>query len=456
MDERMNREAQSTDKDRYPCLTDEGRAMLRFLREHPHAPIFRNESGNRLTKEDLDRVRAFEREVEAAGIGWRAGRKPEWLSAFVETCFAEIPHYRWYGSPPKAFQDIPTIDRSHLSRDIARFVPDTVAVERMMLFQTSGTTGHPLIIPSHPLVAASYLPFHKKALRRFGIQPAHGRGKVGVVLLGYQRKCFTYVSVTPAMDESGLAKINLHPDDWRDPDDRARYLDDLAPEVITGDPISFQVLASLPLSHRPRAAVSTAMTLLPGMRERLEARFCCPVLDLYSMNEAGPIAVADPEAGGHVLLQHRLYVEILDESGRALPPGERGEVTLTGGFNFCLPLLRYRTGDYASLSFFGDEPVLVGLEGRPPVLFRTLSGEMINNLEVTHALQRFALARFTLHQNRDGGLLLRIDGPASRGDAIRDALLGLFGPGQPLEMREHEPFTGKVVQYTSAMDGSAP
>jgi phenylacetate-CoA ligase len=198
------------------------------------------------------------------------------------------------------------------------------------------------------------------------------------------------------------------------------------------------------------------MTLLPGMRERLEARFDCPVLDLYSMNEAGPIAVADPDAGGHVLLQHRLYVEILDEAGRPLPPGERGEVTLTGGFNFCLPLLRYRTGDCASLAFFGDEPVLVGLEGRPPVLFRTMSGEMINNLEVTHALQRFALARFTLHQNHDGGLLLRIDGPASRGDAIRDALLGLFGPGQPLEIREHEPFTGKVVQYTSDMDGSAP
>ena len=173
------------------------------------------------------------------------------------------------------------------------------------------------------------------------------------------------------------------------------------------------------------------------------------------MNEAGPIAVADPEAGGHVLLQHRLYVEILDEAGRVLPTGERGEITLTGGFNFCLPLLRYRTGDYASLTFFGDEPVLMGLEGRPPVMFRTMSGEMINNLEVTHTLQRFSLARFTLHQGRDGSLLLRIDGSAFRLDAIRDALLGLFGPGQSLEIREHCLFPGKVVQYTSDSNGSA-
>jgi phenylacetate-CoA ligase len=455
MDQRMKQEGMITEKDRYPSLTDQGRAMLRFLREHPHAPIYRNESGNRLTEQDMVQVHAFEREVESADAGWGRERSPGWLPAFVESCFAGIPHYRRYGSRPKAFQDIPTIDRSHLSRDITQFVPDTVPLERMMLFQTSGTTGHPLIVPSHPLVAASYLPFHKKALRRFGIEPVNGRGKVGVVLLGYQRKCFTYVSVTPAMDESGLAKINLHPDDWRDPDDRARYLDALAPEVITGDPISFEVLASLPLSHRPRAAISTAMTLLPGMRERLEARFGCPVLDIYSLNEAGPIAVADQDAGGHALLQHRLYVEILDEAGLVLPTGERGEITLTGGFNFCLPLLRYRTGDYASLAFYGDEPVLMELEGRPPVMFRTMSGEMINNLEVTHALQRFSLPRFTLHQGRDGSLLLGIDGSAFRMDSIRDALLGLFGPGQSLEIREHCLFPGKVVQYTSDISGSA-
>ena len=50
-----------TDAERYPTLTDEGRRMLDFLREHPHAPIFRNESGNRLSADDVVRVREFER-----------------------------------------------------------------------------------------------------------------------------------------------------------------------------------------------------------------------------------------------------------------------------------------------------------------------------------------------------------------------------------------------------------
>ena len=188
------------------------------------------------------------------------------------------------------------------------------------------------------------------------------------------------------------------------------------------------------------------MALLPAMRQRLEARFGCPVIDLYSMNEAGPVAVGDSNAGGHVLLQHRLYVEVLDPKGRRLPPGERGEVTLTGGFNFCLPLLRYRTGDYAALRFNGTEPVLIGLEGRPPVRFRTTQGEWLNNIEVTHALSRFAIAQFTLHQDRGGGLQLRVSGAAQSADQIRHTLLELFGAGHRLTVELVASFDAKTVQ----------
>ena len=445
-----------TDSERYPTLTEEGRRMLGFLREHPHAPIFRNQSGNRLTAEDVERVRAFERETQLAELGWRPGELPSWLGSFVARCLSEVPFYRRYGSAPADFRDFPTISRADLSRDIAQFVPDSAPIDRLINFRTSGTTGHPLLLASHAVVAASYLAFHKRALRRFGIELRHGRGQVGVVLVGFQRKCFTYVSVTPTMDESGLAKLNLHPADWREPGDLAKYLDALAAEVYTGDPIAFAELAKLPLQTKPRAMLSTAMALLPAMHQRLESRFECPVLDLYSMNEAGPVGVGDTSVGGHVLLQHRLFVEILNADGRPLPPGERGEVTLTGGFNFCLPLLRYRTGDHAALRFNGTEPVLVGLEGRPPVRFRTMRSEWLNNIEVTHALQPFAIPQFTLHQESDGALRLRLTGAGHHEGQIRNALLELFGPGQRLTFESVPAFDGKVVQYTSDLAESEP
>jgi len=445
-----------TDAERYPTLSPVGREMLRFLREHPSAPIYRNESGNRLTAPDVARVRAFEREVLAANVGWRDGEQPSWIREVIDHCYADVPFFRRLGVPPTHLREVPTTSRADLGRDIAQFVPDTAPVERMINFRTSGTTGHPLLLASHPVVAASYLAFHKRALRRFGIELRHGGGKVGVVLLGYQRECFTYVSVTPTMGESGLAKINLHERDWRDPEDRSRYLEAVAPEVIAGDPISFAELLRLGARLRPRALLSTSMALSDGLRSALEEQCECPVLDLYSLNEAGPVAVFDRGAAGHVVLQHRMFVELLDSDGASVAPGECGEITLTGGFNFCLPLLRYRTGDFASLSFQSGEPVLVSLAGRPPIRFRTVRGEWINNIEVTHALRGFPLARFTLHQDADGKLRLQLPQASHDGAAVKETLLALFGAGQHLEIDHVPDFGTKVVQYTSDVPGAEP
>ena len=445
-----------TDADRYPTLTEHGRRMLRFLREHPHAPVFRNESGNRLTTDDVARVRAFERDVLAAAVGWRPGEEPPWLGDFVDRCHAEVPYYRRRGARPRRLSDVPTISRADLGRDVAQFVPDSAPLDRLINFRTSGTTGHPVLLASHPVVAAGYLAFHKRALRRVGVELRHGRGEVGLVLIGHQPVCFTYASVTPTMDESGFAKINLHPADWRDPDDRARYLDALAPEVIAGDPISFAELLRLPVRARPRAMLSTSMALAPALRAALEERFGCPVLDVYSMNEAGPVAVLDERAGGHVLLQPGMFVEVLDEGGRPARTGERGEVTLTGGFNFCLPLLRYRTGDHAALRLDGGEPVLVGLEGRRPVRFRTMRGAWVNNIEVTHAMRPFPVVQFTLHQAADGALRLRVRGAEPHEARMRAAVVALFGPDQPLDLLFVDDFGGKVVQYASEVPGAEP
>lgn len=436
-----------TDAERFPLITDNGRKLLKWMREHPQAPRYTAQCGNRLTAEYLRRVHEYEAELNSAPKGWPQGGFPPWLPDFVEKCFHDVPFYRRYGAQPADFHDIPTTGRADLSREIWSFVPDSLPLDDLIIYATSGTTGHPLTIPSHPVVGACYTPLLKAALAMKGIELKSGRGQVGCVLAGYQKRAYTYPSVTPPQDEAGHLKLNLHPDDWRDPDDRARFLDDCNPELYTGDPIAFAELMKLPLQTRPRALISTAMTLLPGLRQQLEAHFSCPVLDVYSMNESGPIAVAHD--GVHVLLQHRLYIEILDSDGTPCPPGARGEVTLTGGLNFYLPLLRYRTNDYASLGWRDDQPVLIGLEGRPPVLYRGANSQVINNLDVTGALKHLALPQFTLHQAADGSLQLKVRRSHVDLSQIRAALLALFGPDQILAVKEVESLGDKVIQYTS-------
>jgi phenylacetate-CoA ligase len=195
------------------------------------------------------------------------------------------------------------------------------------------------------------------------------------------------------------------------------------------------------------------MLLLPGLRARLEERFACPVLDIYSLNEVGPVGVYDDALGGHVLLQPRLFVEILDEQGRPVAAGERGEITVSGGFNFCLPLLRYRTGDYGSLSHTPDGPVIIGLSGRRPVRFMTESGAWINNIDVTHALHPLAIPHFGFHQRADGSLVLRLgSGAMTFAEQPVGALRALFG-SQAVEV-ELLLAEDKIVQYTSELAGA--
>ncbi|MFP5394202.1 MAG: capsule biosynthesis protein CapK [Gammaproteobacteria bacterium] len=441
------------DADRFPTLSSAGRRILAFMREHPHAPIYRNHSGNRLLAGEVEQVRAFEHEVGEAVVGWQPGTLPAWMQPFIDQVFAQVPHYRRQGPPPETFEAIAPVSRADLAEDVTRFVPDGLPLDRLLNFRTTGTTGHPLQVPSHPVVAARYLAFHKRALRRAGVELRHGAGQVGVVLLGHQQRCFTYVSVTPTMDESGLAKLNLHPNDWRDPADRAPYLEALDPEVVAGDPISFTELLTLPTTLRPRALMSVSMTLMPGLRAALEARFGCPVLDIYSLNEVGPVAAWDARAGGHVLLQPRLYVELLGPDGKPVAPGARGEITVTGGFNDWLPLLRYRTGDHASLAFGPDGPVLIDLCGRDPVRYRTLQGRWINNIEISHALAPLPIAHYAFHQCADGALELLL-APAAMGMAPQATrlLAALFGD-QPVAVKLLTA-EDKVRQYTSSLAGA--
>jgi phenylacetate-CoA ligase len=144
-------------------------------------------------------------------------------------------------------------------------------------------------------------------------------------------------------------------------------------------------------------------------------------------------------------------MEILDEAGQPCPPGARGEVTLTGGFNPFIPLLRYRTGDNASLQWSGSHPMLVDLEGRQPVVFQGAAGQPINNIDVTGALKHLALPHFQLHQAASGALTLRLPAGIASQAAVRAALLGLFGAEQALDIVELDPLSSpdaKMMQYT--------
>lgn len=439
-----------TEDQRFPLLTKDGRQLLLWLQEHPNAPRYNYGCGDQLTRENLERVRAYETELKAAQKGWSHGELPAWVTAYAETCLKQVPFYRRRNGSAQDFFSIPTTDRADLIREPWSFVPDSQSLDEMIVYDSSGTTGRPLLVPSHPEVSSKYLPALRAALARHNVLLEGGRGRVSILTICAQNSTLTYASLSSFLDGAAYVKINLNPNDWRDREDRARFIDSCDAEIYSGDPISFAALMKLELATRPKAMVSSAMTLLPGLKRQLEAHFKCPVIDVYSLCESRFIAArVDDE---FEIIPHDLYVEILAPDGRLCAQGERGEITLTGGRNPFQPLLRYRTDDYAAMEFRGSTPVLVNFEGRQPTVFVDARGKIINNINVTHALKPFPIAQFSLHQFADRSLLLRMRGVGVDEQSVNAALLDLFGADQALmieELTDDNAREGKVIQYTS-------
>jgi phenylacetate-CoA ligase len=440
---------QLTDSQRFPLLTDASQRMLRRLQEHPHGPRYTYRCGERLTETGLANVRAYAKSLQTERTGWHFGEVPPWLREWMELCRREVPFHRRRLDWTDDFFSLPPIDRGEVRREPWAFVPDSADLTDLVIYPTSGTTGNVLIYPAHPEVPNRYLPLYQLALRSYGVE-LEGGERVSIIQVSAQKSTYTLPSVISYLGGAGFAKINLNPDDWRSPEDRVHFLDDCAPEIYTGDPIAFTELARLPLRARPRALLSLATALLPGLQRELESHFKCPVIDVYSLSESGPVAFAF--GAGHEVLPHHLYVEILDPSGSPCPPGTRGEITLTGGINPLLPLLRYRTHDYAALDYSENMPVLIGLEGRPPTVFRNAKGRIFNSIDVSTVLRDLPTPLFSLHQAGDGSLQLRCVGDERTRKAAETALRDLFGADVPLTVEilpDATAWKGKAIQYTS-------
>jgi phenylacetate-CoA ligase len=155
-----------------------------------------------------------------------------------------------------------------------------------------------------------------------------------------------------------------------------------------------------------------------------------------------------------------VHIEALDESGQ--PTTGRGEITVTGGRNPYIPLLRYRTGDWGRIDFepcpCGDPmPRLLALEGRAPVRFRTGTGAWIGTQDVATVLRRYPLVQHSFEQLHGGTCTLTyraLDGESWLRDDLEAALRVLLNQNVLLcEDAElgRRGAVNKVIPYASKM-----
>lgn len=102
----------------------------------------------------------------------------------------------------------------------------------------------------------------------------------------------------------------------------------------------------LQLPDSLRCIITTSEVLTPETRSRMESAFDVPVFNEYGCGEVGSIAHECEHGSMHIMAEN-LIVEI-DTTASQDPAS--GEIVVTDLHNTAMPLIRYRLGDYATLS----------------------------------------------------------------------------------------------------------
>ena len=173
---------------------------------------------------------------------------------------------------------------------------------------------------------------------------------------------------------------------------QARWLMQQEPDYLLTYPTNLAALIShfSARGERPRklrAVRTVGETVTPLLRAKCQESWGAPLIDLYSSQEVGYIALQCPASAQYHVMAESVFVEVVSADGRPCRPGEIGRLVVTSLHNFATPLIRYELRDYAEVG----SPCACG-RGLP-TLARIL-GRSRNMLTLPTGGQRWPLVGF--------------------------------------------------------------
>lgn len=313
----------------------------------------------------LERLRALH---QGAPADFRAGREAR-LAAILRYAGRHCAYYRDLfrevgldARSGRGLERLPLLDKPIIRREGARLASDWLRSIPHFVMNTGGSTGEPLEFPA----VGGLDPLHQDFFHGLlGLRP----GELAIACDGTKvpeelraRGVFWVPKPNPSYGHLALSSLYLT-------DETAplylRGLSQLRPALVRGYPSVIFDLArralqeGVRLPSSPRAIVLTSESALPHQIEAIERAFGAPVHLQYGHSEACIFAYTSDASRAYTCSPFYGHVEVLDEAGRQVSPGETGEVVVTGFHTWAMPLIRYRTGDAAV--FGGDDHGLVRL-----------------------------------------------------------------------------------------------
>jgi phenylacetate-CoA ligase len=189
------------------------------------------------------------------------------------------------------------------------------------------------------------------------------------------------------------------------------------PEFLFTYPLSACILAKFMKEEGMeisfKAVFTGSETLFPEQRKIIEEAFKCKVFDEYGHAERAVRAGQCSEGSYHIDSEYGILQVQKDNCD--LNPKESGEIIATSLTNYSMPLIRYCTGDMASLSDSECNcgrglPLLEKIEGKFGDWIVTKDGRIIRGILVSPIMGEFSdfIREWQIIQKRKGMLTVNV------------------------------------------------
>lgn len=279
-------------------------------------------------------------------------------------------------------KDVITNGQSFLAKNFEKFNP--------VAHHTGGTTGTPMNYYNDRKTWALNWALKMRTFEWGGFE--YGKDRLGVMAggslipgqtFGLKHTLWRFINNYYTMPISHISPEIM--------DDYASQLRKQKIKFLRGYPSAISTFADYLLQRQEyiplRAIFTTAETLYPFQRDYIKAAFGCDTYNTYGCGDGmGYATDCECHKGMHIC-QEVSIMQIVDECGKDVKPGEKGEIVLTCLYDYAMPFIRYAPGDCAIKGDCVCEcgrsiPTIKEIIGRTSDIIKFSNGRILNGLSL--------------------------------------------------------------------------
>ena len=356
------------------------------------------------------------------------------LRRLISHAYGNVPYYRrifkTINMKPEEIKNVEDLEKIHIltHENVRQYLDDLVAVNTprssLARFQTTGTTGHPLILYKDQNEISSSMASLYRGWRWCGYNIGEKMAQIwGVPTVASKYKLLRerlrrLVTRNVLVGAWNLSHKNI--------EDAIKRLNKEKPTFLRGYTSPIHLFAKfidqngVTLEFNLTGISTTAEPLFNFQRETIERAFHCEVLDQYGCGEINSMGFeCEGHTGLHIPIE-RVYIEFLSEKDYSpVSEGKTGRIVVTSLDNYGMPLIRYDTEDlgikkdgYCSCG--RQLPLMGSIVGRTTDMIRLPNGDILFGgffaiaLEDMEWIAKYDIVQFQVVQSTRNRIVLKI------------------------------------------------